>query len=81
MLSPKEFPAEFDWTYLERSDLQWAAFIPENAQASINQILQEKGIEMDFSSITPLDIEELVSQLNDLTVEVKGKENVRICCK
>jgi hypothetical protein len=27
------------------------------------------------------DIEELVSQLSDLTVEVEGKGKVRICCE
>jgi hypothetical protein len=66
---------------LIRAGLKWAAFIPKHAQSSINKALQEKGIEMDFSSITPQDIEELVSQLNDLTVEVEGKEKVRICCE
>jgi hypothetical protein len=36
---------------------------------------------MNFSAITPQDIEELVSQLNDLTVEVEGKEKVRLYCE
>jgi hypothetical protein len=66
---------------LIRAGLKWAAFIPKHAQSSINQALHEKGIEMDFSSITPQDIEELVSQLNDLTVEVEGKEKVRVYCE
>jgi hypothetical protein len=66
---------------LIRAGLKWAAFIPKNAQSSINKALQEKGIEMDFSAITPQDIEELVSQLNDLTVEVEGKEKVRVYCE
>jgi glutamate/tyrosine decarboxylase-like PLP-dependent enzyme len=57
------------------------AFIPKHAHSSINKALQEKGIEMDFAAITPQDIEELVSQLNDLTVEVESKEKVRICCE
>ena len=66
---------------LIRAGLKWAAFIPKHAQSSINQALQEKGIEMDFSAITPQDIEELVTQLNDLTVEVEGKEKVRVYCE
>jgi hypothetical protein len=36
-----------------------------------NRALHEKGIEMDFSSIT---------QLNDLTVEVEGKEKIPAYC-
>ncbi|MFZ2055079.1 MAG: hypothetical protein WAU81_12905 [Candidatus Aminicenantales bacterium] len=66
---------------LIRAGLKWAAFIPKHAQSSINKALHEKGIEMDFSAITPQDIEELVSQLNDLTVEVEGKEKVRVYCE
>ncbi len=66
---------------LIRAGLKWAAFIPKHAQSSINQALHEKGIEMDCSAITSQDIEELVTQLNDLTVEVEGKEKVRICCE
>jgi len=66
---------------LIRAGLKWAAFVPKHAQSSINQALHDKGIEMDFSQITREDIEELVSQLNDLTVEVEGKEKVRIYCE
>jgi hypothetical protein len=66
---------------LIRAGLKWAAFVPKHAHSSINQALHEKGIEMDFTKITQQDIEELVSQLNDLTVEVEGREKVRICCE
>ncbi len=66
---------------LIRAGLKWAAFIPKEAQSSVNQALHEKGIELDFSHITPQDIEELVSQLDDLTVDIEGKEKVRICCE
>jgi hypothetical protein len=66
---------------LIRAGLKWAAFIPKHAHSSINQALHEKGIEMDFTKFTQEDIEELVSQLSDLTVEVEGKDKVRICCE
>jgi hypothetical protein len=66
---------------LIRAGLKWAAFVPKHVHSSINKALHEKGIEMDFAQITREDIEELVSQLNDLTVEVEGKEKVRICCE
>jgi hypothetical protein len=36
---------------------------------------------MDFTQITREDIEELVGQLSDLTVEVEGKETVHIGCE
>lgn len=66
---------------LIRAGLKWAAFIPKHAHSSINKALHEKGIDLDLSAITPQDIEELVSQLDDLTVEVEGKEKVRVCCE
>jgi hypothetical protein len=66
---------------LLRAGLKFAAFVPKHAHASINQALHEKGIEMDFTQFTQQDIEEIVSQLSDLTVEVEGKEKVRICCE
>jgi len=66
---------------LIRAGLKWAAFVPKHAQTSINQAVHEKGIDLDFAQITREDIEELVTQLNDLTVEVEGKETVRICCE
>ncbi len=66
---------------LIRAGLKWAAFLPKHAHSSVNQALHEKGIDIDLSKITPDDIEELVGQLNDLTVEVEGEEKVRIFCE
>jgi hypothetical protein len=66
---------------LIRAGLKWWAFVPKHAQTSINRALHEKGIEMDCATITSQDIEELVGQLNDLTVEVEGKEKVRVYCE
>jgi len=66
---------------LIRAGMKWAAFVPKHAHSSINQALHEKGIQMDFTQITPQDIEDIVSQLNDLTVEVEGKERVKIYCE
>jgi len=34
----------------------------------------------DLDRITPQDLEELIVHLNDLTVEVEGKEKVRVYC-
>lgn len=66
---------------LIRAGLKLATLIPKQAQPAINEALKEKGIEMDFSQITPDDLEELVVNLNDLTVDVKGKDTVRIFCE
>ncbi len=66
---------------LIRAGLKWAAFIPKSTQAQVNHALQEKGIDLDLSKLKPEDLEELVANLDDLTVDVEGKEKVRIYCE
>jgi hypothetical protein len=66
---------------LIRAGLKLAAFIPKDAQGKVNEALHEKGINVDFSRIKPEDLEELLEQLSDLTVDVEGKEKVRVFCE
>ncbi|MEA2016710.1 MAG: hypothetical protein U9O59_08460 [Actinomycetota bacterium] len=66
---------------LIRAGLKLASFIPGDAQTKVNEALHEKGIEADFSDIKPQNLDELVSQLNDLTVNIESKETVRIFCE
>lgn len=66
---------------LIRAGMKWASFIPKHAQSSVNQALHDKGIDMDFGKMTPGDIEELLSNLDELTVDVEGSETVKIFCE
>jgi len=66
---------------LIRSGLKWASFIPKDARKKVDDALSDKGIDLDFDKITADDIEELLSSLGDLTVEVEGKEKIRIFCE
>lgn len=66
---------------LIRAGLKLASFIPKHAQTKVNEALQEKGIDFDFKKVTSEDLEDLITQLDDLTVEVEGKETVRIYCE
>jgi hypothetical protein len=63
---------------LIRAGIKLAAFLPGNAKAQVSDALKEKGIDADLSKLTAEDIEELVTNLDDLTVNVEGKETVRI---
>ena len=65
---------------LIRAGLKWASFVPSETRSKINESLKEKGIEMDFDQMT-LDAEELIVHLNDLEVEVEGKEKIRVFCE
>jgi hypothetical protein len=66
---------------LIRAGLKFAAFIPREAQSKVNQAFKEKGVDIDLARITPQDLEEIVSNLDDMTVEVDGHDKVRIFCE
>ncbi len=66
---------------LIRAGLKFAAFIPQTAQGPINEALKEKGMNIDLSKISPQDLEDLIVNLDDLTVDVEGKDKVRIYCE
>lgn len=64
-----------------RAGIKFAAFIPHEAHAKVNQAFKEKGTDIDLARITPQDLEEIVSDLDDMTIEVDGKDKVRIFCE
>lgn len=66
---------------LIRAGLKFAALIPQAAQGKVNEALKEKGLNTDLSKISPQDLEDLVGNLDDMTVEVDGKDKVRIFCE
>ena len=66
---------------LIRAGLKFAAFIPQHAQGKVSEAFREKGLNIDLAKITPQDLEEIVSNLDDMTVEVDGKDKVRIFCE
>jgi hypothetical protein len=66
---------------LIKAGLKMASLIPKQAHDKVNDALREKGLEMDVTQIKPEDLEEIVYQLNDLSVDVEGREKVRIFCE
>ena len=65
---------------LMRAGLKFASFIPPQVRDTVNSDLKEKGMPFDLNHFDPRDIEALV-YLNNLTVEVEGKEKVRVFCE
>ncbi|MBS3817994.1 hypothetical protein KGY73_00590 [bacterium] len=66
---------------LIRAGLKWASFIPKEAQEKVDEVLSEKGLDLDFKNMSKEDVEELLRNLNDLEVNVEGKETVKIYCE
>ena len=71
---------------LLRAGVRLTGLIPPQALNRANQAIHEKGIPLDLSQIKPENLEELVEQLNDLTVDVDQKDantkvKVRVFCE
>jgi len=66
---------------LIRAGLKWISLIPKEARGKVESAFNEKGIDMDFKKLRPEDFEEILVNLNDLQVEVDGKDKVRVFCE
>jgi len=67
---------------LLRAGVRLASLIPAPARDRVNQALHEKGMVFDLNQIKPENLEELVDQLNDLTVDVdQSNTKVRVFCE
>jgi hypothetical protein len=71
---------------LLRAGVKLAGLIPPQALRQANVAMHDKGIPIDLTQIKPENLEELVEQLNDLTVDVDqndsdAKVKVRVFCE
>jgi hypothetical protein len=66
---------------LVRAGLRWASFVPKGAQKKVNDSLKRKGLDMDFTKMSKEDLDDLIQNLDELTVDVEGEERVRIFCE
>ncbi|MHB8417612.1 MAG: SHOCT-like domain-containing protein [Myxococcales bacterium] len=68
---------------LLRAGVKLAALLPAGVSDQINAALHKQGIDVDVSKIKPDNLEAIVDQLRDLTVDVDGPqgERVRVFCE
>jgi hypothetical protein len=69
---------------LLRAGVRLSSLIPTQAQGPLNEALHKEGLSVDLSQIRPENLEELIDQLKDLTVDVDSQsENlkVRVFCE
>ncbi len=55
---------------LLRSGVQLASLIPAQARAHVENAMHKEGFAFDLSQIRPENLEEIVDQLQDLTIDV-----------
>jgi len=69
---------------LLRAGVRLAGLIPAEARTHVNEALRERGIAFDIAQLKPENLEELIAQLNDLSVDIdhaKGQVRVKIFCE
>jgi hypothetical protein len=71
---------------LLRAGVRLAGLIPAQALNKANDALRDQGVPIDLTQVKPENLEELVEQLHDLSVDVDaqekdGKVNVRVFCE
>jgi hypothetical protein len=68
-----------------RAGVRLAALIPAQAHNQLDEAFIKHGVPLTLSQIKPENLEELIDHLEDLTVDVEGKEGnatkVRVFCE
>ena len=67
---------------LLRAGVKLTSLIPAQARDQLNHAMREHGMNFDLSQLKPENLEELIDQLNDLTVDIDQKDaQVRVFCE
>lgn len=70
---------------LLRAGVRLASLIPQQAHDQLDEALNRHGVPLTLSQIKPENLEELIDHLEDLTVDVDGKDGnqtkVRVFCE
>jgi hypothetical protein len=70
---------------LLRAGVRLASLIPKQAHDQFDQALNRHGVPLTLSQIKPENLEELIDHLEDLTVDVDGRDGnktkVRVFCE
>lgn len=72
---------------LLRAGVRLGTLIPQEAREHVNEAMREHGVDFDINQLRPENIEELIEQLGDLTVDVDAgaegsdRAKVRVFCE
>jgi hypothetical protein len=67
---------------LLRAGVKLGALIPNQARDEVNRALRDNGIGIDISQIKPENLEEIIEQLHDFSVDVDDEHaKVRVFCE
>ena len=67
---------------LLRAGVKLTGVIPDRAREQVNEAMRKEGIPFDINKLTPDNLEDMVEQLRDLTVDVdNASAKVRVFCE
>jgi len=67
---------------LLRAGVKLTGVIPDRAREQVNEAMRKEGIAFDINKLTPDNLEEMIEQLRDLTVDVdNASAKVRVFCE
>ncbi|HEX4293959.1 MAG TPA: hypothetical protein VHZ29_07485 [Rhizomicrobium sp.] len=70
---------------LLRAGVKLASLLPPEAREQMNTALHEKGLGLDVSQIKPENLDELIANLKDVSIDITGKKNrhatMRVFCE
>ena len=67
---------------LLRAGVRLTSLIPPRALTQLNAKLDESGVPVDLTQLRPQDIEELIDQLDDVTVDVDDPTSkIQVFCE
>jgi hypothetical protein len=86
-IDPKEGPTKVNIrvpVQLLRAGVKLTGLIPASAREQMNEAMREQGVNFDVNRLNPDNLDELIDQLNDLTIDVDQANNntkVRVFCE
>ena len=84
-VDPKDGPTKVNIRVpmqLLRAGVRLTNFIPPSARLRMNAAMLSKGIDFDVNQLKPENLEELIEQLNDFTVDIDHEDaKVRVFCE
>jgi polyhydroxyalkanoate synthesis regulator phasin len=69
---------------LLRAGVKLAGLLPQEAREHVNDAMREKGLNFDLNQLKPENLDELIDNLQDLSVDVEEKDKrtkVKVFCE
>ena len=66
---------------LLRAGVKLASLLPPEARAHMNEALAEKGVALDIDKIKPENLDELIENLKDVSIDIVDKKRRKVTIK